>query len=117
MGKQFTISGNYFTWQIGCGRTISDKLNIDVINNFRIKNVLEGGQGAHLHKLYHLHLVQSVPAELFPVGIINIGGISNISYFETKKLKGQHTQKLQPKVGQSNGGEHKGQKSKIIVKD
>ena len=95
---------NYFTWQIGCGRTISDKLNIDVINNFRIKNVLEGGQGAPLAQAYHLHLVQSVPAELFPVGIINIGGISNISYFETKKLKGQHTQKLQPKVGQSNGG-------------
>lgn len=69
-----------FTSQIGCGDTLSFITKIPVINDFRTKDVVAGGQGAPLVPIGDLLLFQTL-AESF----LNLGGIANISY----KLNGR----------------------------
>ncbi len=66
---------NGFTSQIGCGSTISFITGIPVINDFRSKDVIAGGQGAPLVPIGDLLLFNKT-ADSF----LNIGGISNISF-------------------------------------
>ncbi|MCH2224717.1 MAG: anhydro-N-acetylmuramic acid kinase, partial [Crocinitomicaceae bacterium] len=62
-----------FTHQIGCGSTIAKITGIDVINDFRTKDVVYGGQGAPLVPIGD-KLLFSKEADAF----LNIGGFSNI---------------------------------------
>lgn len=64
---------NGFTTQIGCGEALSYEAGIAVINDFRTKNVLAGGQGAPLVPIGDKLLFEEYEA------CINIGGFSNIS--------------------------------------
>lgn len=61
------------TTQIGCGQSIAFTSGIPVINDFRTKNVLAGGQGAPLVPIGDLLLFPEHDA------CLNIGGFSNIS--------------------------------------
>lgn len=61
------------TTQIGCGQSIAFTSGIPVINDFRTKNVLAGGQGAPLVPIGDLLLFPEYDA------CLNIGGFSNIS--------------------------------------
>lgn len=63
-----------FTYQIGCGETIAFKTGIKVINDFRQKDVVAGGQGAPLVPIGDKLLYSSL-ADAF----LNIGGFCNIS--------------------------------------
>jgi len=63
-----------FTLQIGCGSTISLKTGIVVINDFRTKDVLLGGQGAPLVPIGDFDLFSNEAD-----GFLNLGGFSNIS--------------------------------------
>ncbi len=63
-----------FTLQIGCGATIALKTGIKVINDFRTKDVLMGGQGAPLVPKGDFDLFQDQAD-----GFLNLGGFSNIS--------------------------------------
>jgi anhydro-N-acetylmuramic acid kinase len=63
-----------FTYQIGCGDTIAFKTGITVINDFRQKDVIAGGQGAPLVPVGD-QLIYNKQAEAF----LNIGGFCNIS--------------------------------------
>ena len=66
---------NGFTLQIGCGSTLSYLTKIDVINDFRTRDVIAGGQGAPLVPIGDFGLFNS-EAEAF----LNIGGFANFSY-------------------------------------
>lgn len=71
----FHQPANGFTYQIGCGDTISYHTGIKVINDFRQKDVIAGGQGAPLvpigDKLLFGNLADS---------FLNIGGFCNICF-------------------------------------
>ena len=66
---------NGFTLQIGCGSTLSYLTKLDVINDFRTRDVIAGGQGAPLVPNGDFGLFHSL-AEAF----LNIGGFANFSY-------------------------------------
>ena len=63
-----------FTVQIGCGITIAERTGIRVINDFRQKDIVAGGQGAPLVPLGDEVLFQG-RAQAF----LNIGGFCNMT--------------------------------------
>lgn len=71
------------TWQIGNGRLLADKTNISVICNFRKNDIMLGGQGAPLIPLYHKAIVDFT---FYPACILNIGGVSNVTYISDEGL-------------------------------
>ena len=68
--------------QIGDGKLLSQICKKIVVNNFREQDLLNGGQGAPLtpifHKLISKHITEKYRFA-FPINIINIGGITNIT--------------------------------------
>lgn len=87
-----------FTWQLGDGELLSALTHCDVVYDFRQADVAAGGQGAPLIPIYHAARVASVrrtgpqtqktpnsrdavhPLLRGAVAIVNIGGVSNISW-------------------------------------
>ena len=65
------------TVQLGDGALLAKLTGIPVVNDFRTADVLSGGNGAPLVPLYHRALSAELPK---PVAIINIGGVSNITW-------------------------------------
>ena len=72
-----------YSIQIGDSKLLSRLTKTKVISNFRENDIVNGGQGAPLAPLYH-KLILSKAKLKFPLAIINIGGISNITYFQNK---------------------------------
>ena len=71
-----------FSTQIGCGSTLAFQTGINVINDFRTRDILAGGQGAPLVPLGDEYLFSNL-AEAF----LNIGGFTNISFKKDGLLK------------------------------
>lgn len=65
------------TWQIGDGNLLSRRTQTKVVYNMRENDVKHGGEGAPLVPLYQRALAQSMKK---PLAIINIGGISNVTW-------------------------------------
>lgn len=65
-----------YTLQIGCPSTIAARSEIDVIANFRQKDIALGGQGAPLAPAFH-HAIFKPQAGAH--GVLNIGGIANLT--------------------------------------
>ena len=73
------------TKQIGNASYLSQKTGIHVVYDFRSQDVLAGGQGAPLVPVYHKALMHHhVPS--FPVAIVNIGGVANVTYIDQDTL-------------------------------
>jgi anhydro-N-acetylmuramic acid kinase len=66
-----------FSWQIGCAHVIAERTGIDVVHDFRRRDVAAGGQGAPLVPAFH--------RAVFPTNsaIVNLGGIANVSLLST----------------------------------
>ncbi|MFM2599189.1 anhydro-N-acetylmuramic acid kinase [Vibrio fortis] len=76
-------SGNHpFTMQLGDANIIATKTNIDVVADFRRKDMALGGQGAPLVPAFHRTIFEAKESS---VVVLNIGGISNISVLQPDK--------------------------------
>jgi len=73
-----------YSIQIGDAKLLSKLTNTTVVSNFRENDILNGGQGAPLTPLYHNLILDKIKLA-FPSVIINIGGISNITYVNNEK--------------------------------
>lgn len=67
------------TWQLGNGALLAAKTGIDVVCDFRSRDVAEGGHGAPLVPIYHQALVADMPK---PVAVLNIGGVANVTLIQ-----------------------------------
>ena len=67
------------TWQIGNGAMLAYETGIDVVTDFRRRDMAEGGQGAPLVPLYHAALANELNK---PIAIVNIGGMANVTYID-----------------------------------
>lgn len=65
------------TVQIGDPALLADRTGIDVIADFRRRDIACGGQGAPLVPLYHAALVRKMD---LPVAVLNIGGMANVTW-------------------------------------
>ncbi|MFN5635296.1 MAG: anhydro-N-acetylmuramic acid kinase [Flavobacteriia bacterium] len=72
---------NGFTLQIGCGTTLAFHTGIKVVNDFRTKDVVAGGQGAPLVPIGDFDLFAD-QADAF----LNIGGFTNVSFKKEGKI-------------------------------
>jgi len=69
------------TVQIGDAAALAKVIHIPVMHDFRAADVAAGGQGAPLVPVYHRALAQSLGRE-GPMVVLNIGGVSNITYID-----------------------------------
>jgi anhydro-N-acetylmuramic acid kinase len=73
------------TVQIGDGPALARRLGIAVVHDFRAADVAAGGEGAPLMPAYHRALVRLLN-EPHPVGVINIGGVANLTVIDGEEL-------------------------------
>lgn len=66
-----------FTWQIGDPNRIAEKTGITTVADFRRRDMAAGGQGAPLVPAFHEALFRSEDESRV---LINVGGISNITW-------------------------------------
>lgn len=79
----FHLPQERLTLQIGCGTSISLKTGIKCINNFRLKDVRNGGQGAPL-----VPIGDRLLFDLVETAFLNIGGFANLSFKKGDKQIG-----------------------------
>tara|TARA_B100000470_G_C19760446_1_gene378088 strand:+ start:128 stop:1231 length:1104 start_codon:yes stop_codon:yes gene_type:complete len=70
-----------YSIQIGNSKTLSRFTGKIVVSDFRKNDISNGGQGAPLTPLYHQQILNKIKSN-YPSVIINIGGISNITYLD-----------------------------------
>ena len=70
---------NQITIQMGDGDLLAKLCDIDVVNDFRSNDVLNGGQGAPLVPLFHQAIIGDLPK---PFMILNVGGVANVSWVD-----------------------------------
>lgn len=65
------------TVQIGDGARLAERVGIDVIADFRRRDVAAGGEGAPLAPLFHAALCHQLER---PVAVLNVGGVANVTW-------------------------------------
>lgn len=66
------------TVQVGHAAYLARRLGCPVVHQFRLNDVLHGGQGAPFAPIYHLLLAHQTAR--YPLVVINCGGIANLTY-------------------------------------
>ena len=79
-----------FSLQIGNPNVIAELTGITVVADFRGRDIAAGGQGAPLTPLFHRAMVEQATGDkdIAQLGVINIGGIANISLFTEATTSG-----------------------------
>tara|TARA_B100001142_G_scaffold314526_1_gene352127 strand:+ start:491 stop:1642 length:1152 start_codon:yes stop_codon:yes gene_type:complete len=78
----FHDSSKKVSIQLGDGKLLSQLIKKKVIYNFRQNDLKNGGQGAPLTPIFHNLMVNKINKKYkigFPISVLNIGGISNIT--------------------------------------
>ncbi|MDB9812570.1 anhydro-N-acetylmuramic acid kinase [Candidatus Pelagibacter sp.] len=79
--------------QLGDGNLLSQLTKKKIIYDFRQNDLLNGGQGAPLTPIFHNIMVNKINKEFeisYPISILNIGGISNITHIKEQKQSYQN---------------------------
>lgn len=76
--------------QIGDPKLLAEITKIKVVSDFRQNDINNGGQGAPLAPIYHKQIMNQLNLTK-PCCFINIGGVSNISYWDGFNLIGFDT--------------------------
>jgi anhydro-N-acetylmuramic acid kinase len=77
-----------WTWQMGDGQLLANETGIAVVDDFRSADVAAGGQGAPFAPLYHRSLIAGASTKQvdYPIAILNIGGISNVTWMDDQGM-------------------------------
>ena len=67
----------HFIYQMGDGELLAQMTGIKVVDHFAHADLLAGGQGGPLVPVYYASLVNNIKK---PVGVVHIGGISNLTW-------------------------------------
>lgn len=90
-----------FTLQIGDANTLAIETGINVVADFRRKDIALGGQGAPMVPAFHRAAFSSDNTPRF---IVNIGGIANLTYLPPKSLaNANHSNSTQKVLGYDTG--------------
>ncbi|MSP10842.1 MAG: anhydro-N-acetylmuramic acid kinase [Pelagibacteraceae bacterium] len=76
--------------QLGDGRLLSQLTRKKVVYDFRQKDLKNGGQGAPLTPIFHSLIARHIHNKNYveyPINILNIGGISNITRINSKDIE------------------------------
>ena len=73
--------------QLGNGKLLSNLLKTDIVYEFRKDDLLLGGEGAPIAPVYHKFIIETLNLKL-PSLVLNIGGISNFTYWDGKNIFG-----------------------------
>jgi len=65
------------SWQLGNGGLLAARTGINVVCDFRRRDMALGGQGAPLVPVYHAALAEAFSR---PIAMVNIGGVSNVTW-------------------------------------
>jgi len=69
-----------YTVQIGDGRRLADLTGITVVYDYRSDDIINGGEGAPIAPIHHLHLAKDAIARgCFPLAFCNAGNTGNIT--------------------------------------
>lgn len=79
------------TWQMGDGALLAEKTRIDVVCDFRRRDVAAGGEGAPLVPLYHAALARHMD---LPIAVLNLGGIANVTWIGRSERAGNELMAL-----------------------
>ncbi len=74
-----------WTWQYINSIKIVQYFKTNVVSDFRIADINKGGEGAPLVPIFHKNLMLQKNFNL-PVGVLNLGGVSNITIIKNKNL-------------------------------
>jgi anhydro-N-acetylmuramic acid kinase len=77
--------GRRLTVQLGQGDALARRLGIPVVHDFRAADVAAGGQGAPFMPVFHRAMVRMLE-ERRPTGVLNIGGVANLTYVDGDAL-------------------------------
>ncbi len=72
-----------WSWQYINSKKIMRYFKTNVVSDFRIADINKGGEGAPLVPIFHRNLILQKNLDL-PVGVLNIGGVSNITIIKSK---------------------------------
>lgn len=81
---------NKISIQLGNPQKLAQLLNKNVVFGFRSKDLSLGGQGAPLAPIYHKFIMETLDIKL-PCCFLNIGGVSNLTYWDGETLIGFDT--------------------------
>ncbi len=73
------------TIQIGLGEMLANATDLKVIYDVRSADVALGGQGAPFAPIYHRAI--AIRDKTLPIGVINIGGIANVTLILSQQLE------------------------------
>lgn len=78
------------TREVGNGALMASLIGTSVAYDFRIANMIAGGQGAALAASYHVALLRSIDAKP-NTAVLNLGGVSNVAWWDGDTMDAFHT--------------------------